>query len=81
MMRYPVAVVLVEVVPQIVIHSLCVRPEDVRAADLGDAELNKYVREAPHIEFTPEMRALSASIAGTEANPYLTREYRKGWEI
>jgi transglutaminase-like putative cysteine protease len=29
-----------------------------------------WLREAPHVQFTPEMRALSARIVGTETNPY-----------
>ena len=45
-------------------------PDEVKPADLRDPELEKFTREAPHVVFTPEMRALSEQIAGGEANPY-----------
>jgi transglutaminase-like putative cysteine protease len=36
---------------------------------LSEAELKKFTSEAPHVVFTPEMRALSEQIAGGEKNP------------
>jgi len=36
---------------------------------LSEAELKEFTSEAPHVVFTPEMRALSEQIAGGETNP------------
>jgi transglutaminase-like putative cysteine protease len=36
---------------------------------LSEAEFKKFTGEAPHVVFTPEMRALSEKIAGGETNP------------
>ncbi len=38
-------------------------------AGMSEAELKKFTSEAPHVVFTPEMRALSEQIAGSETNP------------
>ncbi len=35
----------------------------------GSAELAEYLREAPHIVFTPEMRRLEARLSGTRRDP------------
>ena len=45
-----------------------VQPETVRACDANDAGLAPFLREGPHIEFTPEIRALSREIIGAETN-------------
>jgi transglutaminase-like putative cysteine protease len=45
-----------------------VSAERVRGG-LSEAELKKFTSEAPHVVFTPEMRALSEQIAGGETNP------------
>lgn len=45
-------------------------PDAVRRADSKDRRLAPWLREAPHVEFTPEMRALSARIVGGETHPY-----------
>jgi len=44
-------------------------PEQVRPCDTNDPALGEFTREAPHIVFTPELRALSGQIAGDEPNP------------
>jgi transglutaminase-like putative cysteine protease len=44
-------------------------PGEVRACDPNDPALKPYLAEAPHVVFTPEMKALSASIVGQETNP------------
>ena len=46
-----------------------VQPEKVQPADPTDPALGPFLREGPHIVFTPEMRALSQQIAGNENNP------------
>ena len=46
-----------------------IKPDQVRPANLSDPELTKYTSEAPHVVFTPEIRALSGEIAGNETNP------------
>ncbi len=46
-----------------------VNPETVRPFDGGDADVVAFTREAPHVVFTPEMKALSRQIAGDEGNP------------
>jgi transglutaminase-like putative cysteine protease len=45
-------------------------PEAVHPCNPRDRRLAPWLREAPHVEFTPEMRALSAQIVGAETNPY-----------
>ncbi len=46
-----------------------VNPDAVTPANANDPALKPYLREAPHVVFTPEMRALSVQIAGGEKNP------------
>ena len=47
-----------------------VKPEDVRPCDANDPALAPFLREAPHVRFTPEIRALSAVIVGAETNDF-----------
>src|SRR5437588_2356091 len=42
----------------------------VRGGDLNNNSLKEFIQEAPHVVFTPEIRALSQQIAGDETNPY-----------
>lgn len=56
-----------------------VDPARVRAANPDDASLKPFTAEAPHIVFTPEMRALSQQIAGDEPNPYLRARKFYDW--
>jgi len=45
-----------------------VLPERVRPSDPNDPALRPYLRESPHVQFTPEMRALSKQILGGATN-------------
>jgi transglutaminase-like putative cysteine protease len=47
-----------------------VKPEAVRPCDPNDAALTPFLREGPHVVFTPEIRALSAEIIGAETNDF-----------
>ncbi|HYV26094.1 MAG TPA: transglutaminase-like domain-containing protein [Candidatus Eisenbacteria bacterium] len=55
-----------------------INPADVREAP-EDAALKPFVKEAPHIVFTPELRELSKQIAGNETNPYLKAKKFYDW--
>jgi transglutaminase-like putative cysteine protease len=55
-----------------------VKPADVREAP-DDAALKPFTKEAPHVVFTPELRALSQQIAGGETNPYLKAKKFYDW--
>ena len=46
-----------------------VEPEKVQAFDGRDAGIALFTNEAPHIVFTPEIKALSQKILGAETNP------------
>jgi hypothetical protein len=43
--------------------------ESVQPIDPQDPALKPWLREAPHVRFSPEMQALQKEIAGDEANP------------
>jgi len=47
-------------------------PENIKAADPKDPALSPFLREGPHVAFTPEIRALSREIVGDE-----TIDFRK----
>jgi transglutaminase-like putative cysteine protease len=53
------------------IYGVCCDPQpaEVRPLDPHDAALKEFVAEAPHVVFTPELRALSRQIVGVETNP------------
>ena len=53
-------------------------PATVRACP-DDPSLKPYVTEAPHVVFTPEIRALSEQIAGGETNSYLKAKKFYDW--
>ena len=55
------------------------KPEDVRPCDANDAALREFTREAPHIQFTPEIRTLSQQIAGNETNPCVKAKKFYDW--
>jgi transglutaminase-like putative cysteine protease len=55
-----------------------VDPKDVRACP-DDPALKPFIQEAPHVVFTPEIRALSKQIAGDETNPYLKAKKFYDW--
>jgi transglutaminase-like putative cysteine protease len=46
-----------------------VEPDRVRPFDGKDAAIEKFTNEAPHVVFSPEMRALSEKILAGETNP------------
>jgi transglutaminase-like putative cysteine protease len=56
-----------------------VQPNRVRASDPNDPALKPFLGEAPHIVFTPEMRALSDKIAGKEKNPAIKAKEFYDW--
>jgi transglutaminase-like putative cysteine protease len=47
-----------------------INAEDVKSVDARDAELAPFLREAPHVQFTPGIRALSREIVGDETNAF-----------
>src|SRR5262249_1154769 len=53
-------------------------PDQVVPPDLKNPELEKFTRQAPHVAFTREMRALSRQIAGDETNSFV--QARKFYE-
>jgi transglutaminase-like putative cysteine protease len=55
------------------------KPEEVRPSDPNDRTLSEFTREAPHVRFTQEIRALSQQIAGDEKNPYLRAKKFYDW--
>ena len=55
------------------------KPEEVKPIDSSDPSLSPYLREAPHIVFTPEIRALSEKIAGKEKNCALKAKLFYDW--
>lgn len=55
------------------------KPEEVRPWDTNDPALKAFTTEAPHIAFTPEIRALSKKIAGDETNPCLKAKKFYDW--
>jgi transglutaminase-like putative cysteine protease len=48
--------------------SFDIRPDEVEAANPNDPALQPFLTEAPHIVFTPKVRALSKQILGGETN-------------
>ena len=54
------------------------KPDEVKAIDANDPALKPFLSEAPHVVFTPELRALSERIAGEETNP--ARKARKFYD-
>ena len=47
--------------------------------DPSDPALKAFTQEAPHVVFTPEMRALSQEIVGAETNPCLKAKKCYDW--
>jgi transglutaminase-like putative cysteine protease len=54
-------------------------PPNARSCDPADPVLRRFLTEAPHVVFTPEIRALAAQIAGDEQNPYLKAKKFYDW--
>jgi transglutaminase-like putative cysteine protease len=55
------------------------KPGDVRPSDPNDPNLKEFTREAAHVQFTPELRALSDQIAGQETNVCLKARKFYDW--
>ncbi len=54
-------------------------PERVKPSDPNDPALAEFTREAPHVEFTPELRALSRQVIGGETNPCVKAKKLYDW--
>ena len=54
-------------------------PKRVTPFDGKDPEIAVFTREAPHVVFTPEMRALSEKIGGGEKNPAVLAKKFYDW--
>ncbi|HEV2327477.1 MAG TPA: transglutaminase-like domain-containing protein [Verrucomicrobiae bacterium] len=59
--------------------SFDIDPKRVTPFDGTDPAIVAYTREAPHVVFTPEMRALSQKIGGGEKNPALLAKKFYDW--
>jgi len=59
--------------------SFDIRPEAVTAVNSNDPALKPYLAEAPHIVFTPQLRALSGRIVGSETNPAVQAKKFYDW--
>ncbi|MGD0260838.1 MAG: transglutaminase domain-containing protein [Verrucomicrobiota bacterium] len=59
--------------------SFDIKPGDVRPCDPNDPAVKGFTGEAPHVVFTPEMRALSQQIVGDETNPCLKAKKCFDW--
>jgi len=46
-----------------------VNPDTVKPTNANDPAMKPFLSEAPHVVFTPEVRALSQEIAGQQTNP------------
>jgi transglutaminase-like putative cysteine protease len=55
------------------------QPEKIKAIEPANPGLEPYLREAPHVVFTPEMRALSEKIGAGEKNPGLLAKRFHDW--
>jgi len=59
--------------------SFDVRPEKVSPVNPNDPALKPFLAEAPHIVFTPRIRALSERVAGGETNPAVKAKKFYDW--
>jgi transglutaminase-like putative cysteine protease len=55
------------------------KPDQVKPCDPKDPALEEFLREGPHVVFTPKMRALSQQLAGAETNPYVKAKKFYDW--
>jgi transglutaminase-like putative cysteine protease len=53
-------------------------PARVRSTSITP-DLKPFIQEAPHVVFTPELRALAKTIAGSESNPLLRAKRYYDW--
>jgi transglutaminase-like putative cysteine protease len=56
-----------------------IAPADVRPINSEDPGLKPFIQEGPHVQFTPEIRALSQQISGDEQNPCLKAKKFYDW--
>ncbi len=54
-------------------------PKKIQAYDPNDEAVKRFTAEAPHVVFTPEIKALSARIVGNETNPMLKAKKIYDW--
>jgi transglutaminase-like putative cysteine protease len=54
-------------------------PARVKPPDPNDSTVTEYMREAPHVVFTPELRALSGTIIGEETNACIKAKKIYDW--
>ncbi|HZV35508.1 MAG TPA: transglutaminase-like domain-containing protein, partial [Verrucomicrobiae bacterium] len=54
-------------------------PDKIKPYDANDDAVKKFTSEAPHVVFTPEIKALSAKIVGNETNPMLKAKKIYDW--
>jgi transglutaminase-like putative cysteine protease/transcriptional regulator with XRE-family HTH domain len=54
-------------------------PTTVGAIDASDPTLKPFLKEAPHVVFTPQIKALAAEIAGNQSNPMLVARSFYEW--
>jgi hypothetical protein len=59
--------------------SFPLKPEAVQPCEANPADAKVFTQESPHVVFTPELRALSANIVGTENNPCLKAKKCFDW--
>jgi transglutaminase-like putative cysteine protease len=55
-------------------------PDKIQPYDTNDDAVKRFTGEAPHVIFTPGIKALSASIVGTETNPMLKAKKIFDWQ-
>jgi transglutaminase-like putative cysteine protease len=62
-------------------YGVCFDPQatEVRPCDPQDPALKEFIAEAPHVVFTPELRALSRQIVGGETNPCVVAKKCFDW--
>ncbi len=54
-------------------------PDKIQPYDPNDDAVKRFTGEAPHVLFTPEIKALSAKIVGDEKNPMLKAKKIYDW--
>ncbi|MDB6023423.1 MAG: Transglutaminase domain protein [Pedosphaera sp.] len=55
------------------------QPDKIQPYGTNDEAVKKFTGEAPHVVFTPEIKALSAKIVGNETNPMLKAKKIYDW--
>jgi transglutaminase-like putative cysteine protease len=55
------------------------KPEETRVCDPKDPQMIEFTKETAHVQFTPEMRALSEQITAGETNPCVKAKKFYDW--